>query len=151
MGYLLRLELVMEGCCYFNARAAGFTAWLVTVMGRGNEEEAFCLEASQRIILAEEGFAGVGVRELCRVLPRLELHLAVRTAPAPLPASATGHSPHLLQRASHADQSLCILPRTQVELKVNYIKVVSRAAVLPFEIVDAARSEVRRHRLEGTW
>ena len=31
----------------------------------------------------------------------------------------------------------------QVEIKVNYIKVISRASVLPFEIVDAARSEVR--------
>lgn len=34
-------------------------------------------------------------------------------------------------------------PSSQVELHVDYVKVVSRAAVLPFEITDAARSEVR--------
>lgn len=91
------------------------------------------------------------MRKVYRVLSCLELCLTARTAPARIPASAAGHSPHLCRRASHPDQSVCILPRTQVELKVNYIKVVSRAAVLPFEIVDAARSEVRWHGLEGTW
>lgn len=32
----------------------------------------------------------------------------------------------------------------QVELQVTSLRVVSRAAALPFELMDAARSEVRR-------
>lgn len=39
--------------------------------------------------------------------------------------------------------SSCNWYHPQVELQVTGIRAVSRAAVLPFELVDAARSEVR--------
>lgn len=37
----------------------------------------------------------------------------------------------------------------QVELQVTCIRVISRAAVLPFELVDAARSDVSAHACHG--